>query len=63
LGVARNRQGTVVGGGQLDVQRLDVGSVRGFDSNATRGRVENRGIDNAICPKAPSELKKRMKEP
>lgn len=35
---------------------------RGFDSKANRGLVEGGGIYNAICPKAPSELKKRMQE-
>ena len=35
---------------------------RGFDSKPNRGLVEGAGIYNAICPKAPSELKKRMQE-
>jgi hypothetical protein len=35
---------------------------RGFDSKANRGLVEGGGIYNAICPKAPNELKKRMQE-
>ena len=35
---------------------------RGFDSKANRGLVESGGIYNAICPKAPSELKKRMQD-
>ena len=35
---------------------------RGLDSKANRGLVEGGGIYNAICPKAPSELKKRMQE-
>src|SRR6266852_8040711 len=35
---------------------------RGFDSQANRGLVEGGGIYNAICPKAPNELKKRMQE-
>ena len=35
---------------------------RGFDSKANRELVEDGGIYNAICPKAPSELKKRMRE-
>lgn len=35
---------------------------RGFDSKANRGLVEGGGIYNAICPKASSELKKRMQE-
>jgi hypothetical protein len=40
-----------------------VGGDRGFDSKANRELVEKDEIYNAICPKAPSELKKRMKEP
>lgn len=42
-----------------------LGSVcgdRGFDSKANRELLENEGIYNAICPKAPGELKERMKE-
>lgn len=35
---------------------------RGFDSKANRRLLENDGIYNAICPKAPGELKERMKE-
>jgi hypothetical protein len=35
---------------------------RGFDSQANRRLVESRGIYNAICPKAPSDLKTRMKD-
>ena len=35
---------------------------RGFDSKANRQLLENDGIYNAICPKAPGELKERMKE-
>ena len=35
---------------------------RGFDSKANRGLVEGGGIYNAICPKAPGELHKRMQE-
>jgi hypothetical protein len=35
---------------------------RGFDSKANRGLLESGGIYNAICPKAPSDLKQRMKE-
>lgn len=35
---------------------------RGFDSKANRSLLENEGIYNAICPKAPGELKERMKE-
>jgi hypothetical protein len=40
-----------------------VSGDRGFDSKANRELVEGDGIYNAICPKSPSELKKRMKEP
>ena len=42
-----------------------MGSVcgdRGFDGKANRQLLENEGIYNAICPKAPGELKERMKE-
>ena len=35
---------------------------RGFDSKANRALLEDGGIYNAICPKAPGELKQRMKE-
>jgi hypothetical protein len=45
---------------------ISIGKVsgdRGFDSKANRELVEGDGIYNAICPKSPSELKKRMKEP
>src|SRR5665213_1296164 len=35
---------------------------RGFDSKANRELLEGDGIYNAICPKAPVELKRRMKE-
>ena len=35
---------------------------RGGDSKAKRELLENAGIYNAICPKAPGELKRRMKE-
>ena len=35
---------------------------RGFDSKANRGLLEERGIYNEICPKAPGELKERMKD-
>jgi hypothetical protein len=40
----------------------EVSGDRGFDSKANRELVERDGIYNAICPKSPSELKKRMKE-
>src|SRR5450756_961809 len=35
---------------------------RGFDSPANRELLEKDGIYNAICPKSPAELKKRMKD-
>jgi hypothetical protein len=35
---------------------------RGFDSQANRALLEKDGIYNAICPKSPAELKKRMKD-
>ncbi len=35
---------------------------RGFDSKANRELLENEGIYNGICPKAPTELAKRMKD-
>ena len=35
---------------------------RGFDSKANRDLLENDGIYNGICPKAPAELAKRMKD-
>src|SRR5450756_2453405 len=35
---------------------------RGFDSPANRELLEKDGIYNAICPKSPTELKKRMKD-
>jgi hypothetical protein len=41
----------------------EVSGDRGFDSKANRALVELDGIYNAICPKSPSDLKKRMKEP
>jgi hypothetical protein len=39
-----------------------VGGDRGFDSPANRALLGKDGIYNAICPKSPRELKKRMKE-
>ena len=39
-----------------------VSGDRGFDSKANREILEKAGIYNAICPKAPDELKKRMKD-
>jgi len=35
---------------------------RGFDSKANRALLGNEGIYNALCPKAPGELKQRMQE-
>lgn len=35
---------------------------RGFDSKANRALLESGGVYNAICPKSPGDLKKRMKE-
>src|SRR2546427_3575169 len=39
-----------------------VSGDRGFDSKPNREMLEKDGIYNAICPKAPEELKKRMKD-
>ncbi len=39
-----------------------IGGDRGFDSQPNRDLVEQEGIYNGICPKAPAELKKRMQE-
>ena len=39
-----------------------VSGDRGFDSKPNREMLEKDGIYNAICPKAPGELKKRMKD-
>ena len=39
-----------------------VSGDRGFDSKPNREMLEQAGIYNAICPKAPAELKKRMQE-
>ncbi len=39
-----------------------VGGDRGCDSKANREMLEQEGIYNGICPKAPEELKKRMQE-
>ena len=40
----------------------EVGGDRGFDSQANRDLLEASKVYNGICPKAPSELKKRMKQ-
>lgn len=58
LGRSLDRLKQTVGG-------TSIGGVcgdRGFDSKANRELLENGGIYNAICPKAPSELTGRMKE-
>ncbi len=39
-----------------------VGGDRGFDSAANRKLLEQTETYNAICPKAPSELAKRLQE-
>jgi hypothetical protein len=39
-----------------------VGGDRGFDSKANRVLLQSHGIYNAICPKAPGELERRMQE-
>lgn len=39
-----------------------VSGDRGFDGAANRTLLEKEGIYNAICPKSPAELKKRMKD-
>ncbi len=39
-----------------------VGGDRGFDSAPNREMLDQDGIYNGICPKAPDELKKRMQE-
>lgn len=39
-----------------------VSGDRGFDSPSNRALLETDGIYNAICPKAPAELKKRMQD-
>ncbi len=39
-----------------------VSGDRGFDSAPNRALLEKGGIYNAICPKSPAELKKRMKD-
>jgi IS5 family transposase len=39
-----------------------VAGDRGFDSQPNRALLEKDGIYNGICPKSPTELKKRMKD-
>jgi len=40
----------------------EVSGDRGFDSPSNRDLLEQDGIYNGICPKAPAELKQRMKD-
>lgn len=40
-----------------------VSGDRGFDSEPNRALLKKDGIYNAICPKSPAELKKKMKDP
>jgi len=40
----------------------EVSGDRGFDSKPNRDLLEKGGIYNGICPKAPTELKKRMRD-
>jgi len=40
----------------------EVSGDRGFDSKPNRDLLEKGGIYNGICPKAPTELKNRMKD-
>ena len=37
-----------------------AGADRGFDSKGNRRWLEEQGIQNALCPRAPQELKERM---
>ena len=39
-----------------------IAGDRGFDSQPNRALLEKEGIYNAICPKSPAELNKRMKD-
>jgi hypothetical protein len=39
-----------------------VSGDRGFDSEPNRALLKKDGIYNAICPKSPAELKKKMKD-
>ena len=39
-----------------------VSGDRGFDSKPNREMLEEEKVYNGICPKAPTELQKRMKE-
>ena len=49
-------------GGEQDRTPKQIGGDRGFDSKANRGKLEAQGIYNGLCPRAPGELKERMKE-
>ena len=37
-----------------------AGADRGFDSQGNRRWLEEQGIENALCPRSPQELKERM---
>ena len=50
-------------GGEHDRTPRQIGGDRGFDSKANRGKLEEQGIYNGLCPRDPRDLKKRMKEP
>jgi IS5 family transposase len=58
LGRSLERLKKISGG----VSISEVCADRGFDSKANRELLESGGIYNAICPKAPMELKQRMTE-
>jgi hypothetical protein len=58
LGRSLERLGTN-GSGQ---QTRAVGGDRGFDGKANRHLLEEAEIFNAICPRSPAELRRRMKE-
>lgn len=49
-------------GGEQDRTPREVGGDRGFDSKANRGKLEERGIYNGLCPRDPRDLKKRIEE-
>lgn len=51
----------LAGGGQDRTPRK-IGGDRGFDSQANRGKLEEKGIFNGLCPRDPRDLKKRMEE-
>ena len=52
------RLGQSVAGGAM----RQVGGDRGFDSKANRALLNKAGIYNGICPQAPGELAKRLRE-